>query len=35
MQIITLDQAAIRWAVETADTSIARWGSAPGHYRNQ
>ena len=35
MQIITLDQDALHWAVAAADESIARWGSAPGHYRNQ
>jgi hypothetical protein len=31
MILITLDQAAIRWAMHAADESIARWASAPGH----
>jgi hypothetical protein len=35
MVVITLDQAAIHWAVRAADESIARWVGAPGHYRNQ
>lgn len=35
MVVITLNQDAIRWAVSAADESIARWISAPGHYRNQ
>ena len=35
MDIITLDQVAIRWAVSAADESMARWASSPGHYRNQ
>jgi hypothetical protein len=35
MAVITLDQVAIQWAVGAADESMARWASAPGHYRNQ
>ena len=35
MVIITLERDAIQWAVIAADESIARWRSAPGHYRNQ
>ncbi len=35
MVIITLERDAIQWAVQAADESIARWSSAPGHYRNQ
>jgi hypothetical protein len=35
MDIITLDQVAIRWAVSAADESVTRWASSPGYYRNQ
>ena len=35
MHIVSLDQAAIHWAVQAADESIVRWIAQPGHYRNQ
>jgi hypothetical protein len=35
MYIISLDQDVLHWAIAAADESIARWGNAPGHYRNQ
>jgi hypothetical protein len=35
MHIISLDQDSLHWAIAAAEASLARWGSAPGHYRNQ